>query len=142
MTKLRERMVRTHTRMLTLVSSQGPVREQMMRYFTSMQCKQGERPLQALGALDDRLRAARREVASARTMLADYRQLIDAAGENQARLREFVMSHQKYSCGGKETFQQDVSKSAASLERAQQLFVQMQQDTANQEPLKVLDALL
>lgn len=142
MTKLRERMVRTHTRMLALVKSPGPVNEQMSVYFRAMRAREGERPMQALGALDDRLRAARREVASARTLLADYRQLVDAVGEHEARLREFVMSHEKFACGGTETFQQDVSKSLASLSRAQQQFGQMQQDTADQEPLKVLDALL
>ena len=142
MAKLRERMVRTHDRMLTLVKSEGPVKDQMAQYYTAMRGREGERPLQALGALDDRLRAARREVASARMLLVDYRQLIDTAGENQVRLREFVTSHQKYACGVVDTFQQDVSKSLASLDRAQQQFGQMQQDTANQEPLKVLDALL
>ena len=142
MVKLRERMVRTHDRMLMLVESAGPVKEQMAGYFMAMRAREGERPLQALGALDDRLRAARREVASARTVLSDYRQLVDTAGEHQARLREYVLSHQKFACGPVETFQQDVSKSLVSLDRAQQQFGQMQQDTANQEPLKVLDALL
>ncbi len=142
MTKLRERMVRTHERMLTLVRSPGPVKEQMAAYFTATRAREGERPLHALGALDDRLRAARREVASARMLLVDYRQLVDTAGENQARLRQFVLSHQRYACGAVETFQQDVSNSLASLDRAQQQFAQMQQDTSNQEPLKVLDALL
>ena len=142
MLKLRDRMVRTHDRMLTLVRGTGSVKEQMSVYFTVMRGKEGERPMQALGALDDRLRAARREVASARLLLADYRQLSDTAGENQLKLREFVLSHQKYACGAEETFRQDVSKSLASLDRAQQQFAQMQQDTANQEPLKVLDSLL
>ncbi|MBL0156528.1 MAG: hypothetical protein IPP47_05430 [Bryobacterales bacterium] len=142
MTKLRERMVRTHERMLTLVRSAGPVKEQMAVYFRAMRGREGERPMQALGALDDRLRAARREVASARGLLTDYRQLTDTAGEHQARLREFILSHQKYACSAAETYQQDVSKSVASLDKAQQQFAQMQQDTANQEPLKVLDALL
>ncbi len=142
MVKLRERMVRTHDRMLALVRSPGPLKEQMAAYFTAMRGREGERPMQALGALDDRLRAARREVASARLLLASYRQLADSAAEHQARLREFVLSHQKYACGGVETFQQDVSKSLVSLDRARQQFGQMQQDTANQEPLRVLDALL
>lgn len=142
MTKLRERMVRTHDRMLALVKAAGPVKEQMAAYFTAMRGRDGDRPMQALGALDDRLRAARREVAAARMLLAEYRQLTDTAGEYQVRLREFVLSHQKYACGAADTYQQDVSKSLVSLDRAQQQFGQMQQDTANQEPLKVLDALL
>ena len=48
---VRERMVRTHDRMLTLVKGAGPVKEQMSVYFTAMRGKEGERPMQALGAL-------------------------------------------------------------------------------------------
>lgn len=142
MVKLRERMVQTHERMLGLVRGPGPVKEQMSAYFGAMRGREGDRPMQALGALDERLRAARREVASARLLLTDYRQLVETAGEQQERLREFVVAHQRYGCGPVDTYQQDVSRSLGLLDRARAQFAQMQKDTANQEPLKVLDSLL
>ena len=120
----------------------GPVKDRAANYFGCMHAKEGEGPFQALSALDERLRASRREVNSARTLLGDYRQLMDTASEHQARLRDFILMHQTYSCASVETFQQDVSKSLQSLDRARAQFAQMQKDTEAQESVKVLDSVL
>lgn len=142
MGRLRERMRQTHDRMLALVQGPGSVRDQATSYFGSMKPRDGERPLQALSVLDERLRATRREVNSARALLADYRQLMDSEAEQQGRLREYILMHQKYACEAVETFQQDVSKALGSLEKARVQFKQMQADTEAMESVKVLDSVL
>lgn len=140
--KLRNRMKQNHARMRALLKGGGPVKEQVAAYFGSMQARDGEIPLQALSALDERLRASRREVSTARALLADYRQLMESIGEQQERLREFILMHQKYACVGGETYQQDVTKSLAALDQAKLQFRQMLTDTDAQEPVKVLDSTL
>jgi chromosome segregation ATPase len=142
MTRLRDRMAQTRQRMQRLVSGPGTLKEQVARYFGAMRGVEGDLPLKPLSALDDNLRAARREVASTRALLADYRQLMESVGEYQGRLKEFIATHKAYKCGGAETFEQDVAGSLESLERARREFAQMQGDTAAQEPVKVLDTLL
>ncbi|GEM_PF-7036804 len=142
LTKLRDRMKLTHTRMISLLRGPGPVKEQVAAYFGAMRARDGEIPLQALSALDERLRASRREVNSARTLLADYRQLMESADAQQDRIREFILMHQKFSCSSVDTFQQDVTKALASLDKARAQFRQMQTDTDAQESVKVLDSVL
>lgn len=141
--KLRDRMRQNHARMRALLKGSGPVKEQAAAYFSSMRARDGEIPLQALSALDERLRASRREVSTARGLLGDYRQLMESIGEQQERLREFINMHQKYSCAaGGGTFQQDVTKSLASLDQAKLQFKQMLADIDAQESVKVLDSIL
>ncbi|MBI4893424.1 MAG: hypothetical protein HY821_22575 [Acidobacteria bacterium] len=140
--KLRDRMSQNHQRMLALLKGSGPVKDRVAAYFGAMNTRDGEIPLQALTALDDRLRASRREVSTGRMLLTDYRQLMESIGEQQGRLQEFILMHQKYACAGVETFQQDVSKSLVSLEKARQQFKQMLADTDAQESIKVLDSTL
>jgi len=142
LSKLRDRMKNTHQRMLSLLKGSGPVKEQIASHFGAMRARDGEMPLQALSALDDRLRASRREVNSARTLLGDYRQLMETAAEQQERLREFILMHQKFSCASVDTFQQDVTRSLASLDKARTQFRQMLTDTDAQESVKVLDSVL
>ncbi len=140
--KLRDRMKQNHGRMRALLRGSGPVKEQVAAYFGAMRARDGEIPLQALSALDERLRASRREVSTARGLLADYRQLMESIGEQQDRLREFILMHQKYSCEGGETYRQDVTKSLASLDQARLQFKQMLADIDAQESVKVLDSML
>ena len=140
--KLRDRMKQNHGRMRALLRGSGTVKEQATAYFGAMRARDGEIPLQALSALDERLRASRREVSTARGLLADYRQLMESIGEQQERLREFILMHQKAACAGGETYQQDVTKSLAALDQAKLQFKEMLADIDAQESVKVLDSIL
>jgi hypothetical protein len=142
--KLRERMTEAHARITRNVASSpgAAFRERAASYFNSMRSKSGETPSQALTQLDERLRAARREIAAARALLAEYRQAMETVSDMQDRLRDYVLTHQKFTCAGGGDFTQDVSRSLASLEEAREQFRRMIRATESQESIKVLDSVL
>lgn len=144
--KLRERMQQNRARMQDLAKSavpgQAKFQEASAAMFAGMRPKPGETPSQALSALDERLRNARREIATARALLGEYRQMMEAMGEYQTRLRGFIETHARFECTAAEPYVQDVSKSLASLTEAARQFREMQTATEAQEPVRVLDSVL
>jgi hypothetical protein len=145
--KLRERMQQNRARMhdlaRTAAPSQAKFQDAAATLFGNLQPKSNETASQALNALDERLRGVRREIATARALLVEYRQMMDLTGEYQSKLRAFISAHASYECAaGTEVFKQDVSRSIASLEEAARQFQQMNAATEAQEPVKVLDSVL